>query len=156
MRAASGDPLYYTSQIIDLSELKRAEFALLDRERILGRLVAIQQEIGSTAMNEEDLVPLIVDRACELLGAEAATVEMVDDDARSASDSPPSDRSVLRVALRHEGRGIGILEVRAKPGEGRGMWSVTCRKPRAASSPTSWPIEAYARMSGFRNPPRSA
>ena len=43
VRAANGDPLYYTTQIIDLSELKRAEVALLDRERVLARLVAIQQ-----------------------------------------------------------------------------------------------------------------
>jgi PAS domain S-box-containing protein len=112
VRAGNGDPLYYTTQIIDVSELKRAEVALLDRERILARLVAIQQEIGSTAMNEQDLVPLIVDRACELVDADAATVEM-DVDARPVADPG----SVLRIPLKHEGRAIGILEVRARPGE---------------------------------------
>jgi PAS domain S-box-containing protein len=72
---------YYTTQIVDLSDLRRAEVAVLERERVFGRLAAIQQEIMSAAMDEAGLVPLIVDRACELVDADVATVELVDGDA---------------------------------------------------------------------------
>jgi two-component system cell cycle sensor histidine kinase/response regulator CckA len=73
-------PAYFTTQVFDISNRKRAERALLEREQHLANIVNVQQEVATLALDDGQIIDLIVARASSLTGADGAALALVEDD----------------------------------------------------------------------------
>lgn len=77
------DPGYFMTQVFDITEQKRAQLAIAEREQHLAMIVSVQQEIATAALDDSlddsKVLGLIAQRAAALTGADGAGVAMIQD-----------------------------------------------------------------------------
>ena len=71
-------PPYFTTQIFDISDRKRAEREVREREALLAQIVQVQQAVAAADLDKPTIVDLIAERAKSLTGADGAEVAMLE------------------------------------------------------------------------------
>jgi PAS domain S-box-containing protein len=77
VRLADGTPAYFTTQVFDISEHKRAQREVKEREEHLAAIVTVQQEVATMALDDAKMIDLVAERTRTLTNADGACVAML-------------------------------------------------------------------------------
>jgi PAS domain S-box-containing protein len=110
VRDVEGRPLHFISQIQDISERRAAQDELRRTAEHLEALVRTQQEVATAGLDVERVMDVIVRRARELTGADAAVVEMVEGEEMvyRAAAGTLADQVGLRLPLDGSLSGLAV------------------------------------------------
>jgi len=76
VRTPDGEPSYFTTQVFDVSDRKRAELDIAIREQRFADIVSVQQKVATAPLQDSSVINVIAESARALTHADSAGVAM--------------------------------------------------------------------------------